>query len=48
MYISDGKYSVKETLFSDMEIPLRHGIVSIGRYFSKTDKSADEADCISE
>ena len=25
-----------------------HGIVSIGRYFSKTDKSADEADCISE
>ena len=25
-----------------------HGIVSIGRYFSKTDKSADETDCISE
>ena len=25
-----------------------HGIVSIGRYFSKTAKSADETDCISE
>ena len=25
-----------------------HGIVSIGRYFSRTDKSADKADCTSE